>query len=164
VKKLLVGLFAIAISISAVAEPGKRESIKELLELTNVDSMVDTMYGQMDQMFAGMGKQLGIRASEQDLFDDYMRKIGVLMKEEMSWEKIEEPMIDIYLKNYTEKEIQDMVRFYRSDSGRSLIEKMPAVMGESMVVGQEMMQAFLPRIQSMATELAEDLKARRATQ
>ena len=163
-KKVIAGLLAIAIHFSAVAEPGKRESIKELLELTNADAMIDTIYSQLDQMSAGMAQQLGITASEQKIFERYMGKVSTSMKEDMSWEKMEAPMIDIYLANYTEKELQDMLAFYRSDTGRSLIEKMPAVMGESMVLSQKMMEGFMPKIQQITKEMAEELKAHRASQ
>ena len=57
----------------------------------------------------------------------------------MNWAKMKKPMIKIYLKHYSEKEIKDMVAFYKSDSGQSMIQKMPAVMGDSMLLSQEMM-------------------------
>src|SRR5690606_16830308 len=101
------------------------------------------------------------KPSEQDVFDNYMRKIAAAMKEEMSWEKMKDPMIDIYLKHYTETEVQDMLNFYRSETGRSLIEKMPMVMGESMLLSQEMMNGFMPTIQRLSEELKKDLEAHR---
>lgn len=161
-KKLLIGTFCLLIHLSVLAESSKRESIEELLEITNVDSMIDSMYGQMDQMLIGMGQQMGVKPSEQHIFDNFMKKIVASMKEEMSWEKMKEPMIDIYLKYYTEKEVQDMLVFYRSETGRSLIEKMPIVMGESMALSQEMMQSFMPKIIEMSEDLQEELEAHRS--
>jgi len=160
-KKLIIGTFCLLIHLSVSAESSKRQSIEELLEITNVDSMVASMYDQMDHMLIGMGKQMGVKPSEQDVFDNYMRKIAAAMKEEMSWEKMKDPMIDIYLKHYTETEVQDMLNFYRSETGRSLIEKMPMVMGESMLLSQEMMNGFMPTIQRLSEELKKDLEAHR---
>jgi len=93
-----------------------------------------------------------------------MKKITAAMREEMSWDKMEGPMIDIYLNNYTEEEIQDLLVFYRTDTGRALIKKMPAVLGESMLVSQELMQGFMPKLRELSGDLAEELKARRNTE
>jgi hypothetical protein len=57
-----------------------------------------------------------------------MSKAAAAMKGEMTWEKMKEPMIDVYLKHYTEIEINDMLAFYNTESGKSIIKKMPAVM------------------------------------
>lgn len=163
-KKLIAGFLCIAVHLSAPADASKRESVEALLELTQADAMMDNMYAQMDQMFVGMGQQLGIKPSEQPLFEEYMQNVVAAMREEMSWEKMEDPMIDIYLKHYTEEEIQDMLAFYRSDTGRSMVEKMPQVMNESMVVAQQMMRSFMPRIQELAMEFREKLEAHRAAE
>ena len=71
-------------------------------------------------------------------------------------------MIDLYLKIYTEKEIDDMLIFYRSETGRSMIEKMPAVLSESVIISQEMMQSFMPKVMEFSQEMEEELYARRS--
>lgn len=161
-RRLIIGILIIAVHFSAYAESSKRESVEELMEITNVDALIDSMYSQMDQMLSGMGQQMGIKPSEQDMFDNFMKKVAASMKKEMSWEKMKDPMIDIYLKIYTEKEIQDILDFYRSETGRSLIKKMPQVMRESMVLSQQMMKGFMPKVKELSLELKEELEARRS--
>lgn len=163
-KKLIVMGFVFLMSVTAFAQDSQRESVEELLRAANADSMVDNMYMQMNQVFEGMGEQLGIKEDEQPLFDQYMKNVFAAMREDMSWEKMEDPMIDLYLKHYTEKEIQDMLAFYKSETGRSMVNKMPAVMGDSMQLSQQMMQAFLPKMKLMAQEFQSELKAHRSRQ
>ena len=149
------------LAFSAMAEQSKRESVEALLTLTNADAIVDSIYAQMDQMFAGMSTQLGIKPSEQSAFDRYMKKVVVAMREDMSWEKMKDPMIDIYLKHYTEQEIQDMLAFYQTATGQSMITKMPAVMSDSMAISQAMVKDFLPKITAMAQEFRKELEEAR---
>lgn len=73
-------------------------------------------------------------------------------------------MIDIYLNNFTEEEIQDLLSFYRSNTGRSLIKKTPMVMGESVKLSQEMMVEMMPKIQELAAEFAQELREHRQLQ
>ncbi|ARU56708.1 hypothetical protein OLMES_2658 [Oleiphilus messinensis] len=160
-KKLVVVVIGVFLSFSAYSQDSKRESVEELLRVTNMESMIDGMYGQMNQVFQGMGAQLGVKPDEQPIFDAYMKKVFSAMTETMNWEKLKEPMIDIYLKHYTEKEVQDMLTFYHSETGRSMVEKMPVVMADSMKISQGMMTSFLPKVQSMAHELRTELENHR---
>lgn len=160
-RKLAIVVIGMFLSFSIYAQDSKRESAEELLRVSNMDSMIDGMYGQMNQMFVGLEEQLDIKPDEQPIFDAHMNKLITLLQEDMSWEKIKEPLIDIYLKHYTEKEIQDMLAFYQTETGRSMVSKMPLVMNDSMLFSQEMMKSLLPKIQSLAQELKVEIQKHR---
>lgn len=156
-KALVALMLCVFLSANALAaEQSRRESVEELLNLMDMDAMLDGMYGQLNQMAAGMGRQMGVQPSEQALFDEFMAEFVGLMREEITWAKMKEPMIDIYLRHYSEEEIQGMLAFYGSDVGQSVIAKMPVVMGESMQISQAMMTDFMPKVQ----QLAQDFKKR----
>lgn len=162
-KKIVVCLmFLILPSLSFAGDEQKREDIENLLALMNVDAMVENMYSQMDKMMMGMAKQAGIQPSEKVIFERFMLKMTAAMKEEVSWAKMKDPLIDVYVKHYSDKEIADMVAFYNSESGRSMIQKMPAVMNDSMLVSQGLMQEFMPTIQELTAEFRQDLKEARS--
>jgi hypothetical protein len=152
------------VSLSSVVYGGdseKRENIEKLMKLTKSDTIVDTMYSQVEQMTAGMGKKFGVKPSEKKYLDKYFKKVTDVMKQEMSWEKMKEPMIQIYMKNFSEEELSDMVVFYESKTGRAITEKMPIVMQDSMHIAQGLMKDFIPKVQELAKELREELKAAR---
>ena len=138
----------------------KRESVEELFNLINAESLIDTTYSQLGQYIQGMGQQLGVvKPSEQELFDEFMSKVVSLMTAEMTWDKIKEPMIKIYLKHYSEKEIQDQIAFYKSDSGQSIIRKQPAVATDLMVLRQEAIKNLMPKLKKMSEEFEAKLTA-----
>jgi hypothetical protein len=139
----------------------KQESVEELLALSKADAALDAAYGQMDQLFVNMGKQLGVKPEEQEMFDKFMLKMASLMKEEMSWDKMKGPMIEIYLKHYTEKEVQDMITFYKSESGRSMISKQADVAKDTMMLSQKMIEGFLPKVMKLSQEMEAELAAKR---
>jgi uncharacterized protein len=163
-KKIIVCLLLFilpSISYSADENKSKRESVENLLAIIKAESMIDTIYSQMDQMMQSASQQFGIKPSEQEIFNKFMFKTISLMKSEITWEKMKEPMITIYLNHYSEKEIQDMVAFYESDSGQSMIRKMPAVMQDSMKLSQEILKDFLPKLEKLSSELEEELAVSR---
>ncbi len=161
-KQLIFTLILMMTSTLASAENAvKRESVEHLLEVMKVEATIDAMYSQLDQMFLGMAKQLGIRESEQHIFDNFMSRMATAMEEEMTWEKMKDPMIDIYIKHYSETEINDLLKFYSTDSGKAIISKMPLVMHDSMLVSQSMIKDFMPRIKELSIELNKELKQAR---
>lgn len=66
---------------------------------------------------------------------------------------VEETMYPLYSKFFSEKELADMVTFYKSPTGQKLVEQMPNLMLESFKITEE---KFLPRIQKIAEEIIQE--------
>jgi len=158
-KTIIIFLISVLSVISYAADESKKESVEELLALMKADSMIDTIYSQMDQTMQGMARRLGVTPSEKKIFDTYMVNMVNLMKSEINWKKMKGPMVDLYLKHYTGKEIKDMVSFYKSDSGQSMVKKMPAVISDSISISQDMMKDFIPKMLAMSQELKKEIDA-----
>ncbi len=154
-KKTLIIILLLS-TFNTLGETNKRQLAEELIVLTNVESTINVMYDQMGKMTQGMSQQLGIKPSESEFFEKGMARMFSLMNEEMK-----EPTIEIYIKHYTEKELQDIVAFYKTKSGKSMISKMPLVMEDSMVIAQSMLKDFLPKMQALTKEMKEELAASR---
>ncbi len=162
-RKSIVMVFLLLAPFLLHSEEGvDRQSIEELLEVSDTKSMIDSMYAEMDKMFKGMAAQLKIKESEQHVFDKFMKKMFSAMKAEMSWEKMKEPVIEIYMRNYTKQEISEILAFYKTETGKSLVKKMPIVMRESMQVSQSMFMEFMPTIQQLAQEMKAELTSVRS--
>lgn len=162
-KKIFVLAIGLIFSLGTFAsEPAKKESVEKLLELTEASKMVDSMWGQIENMFAGLATQMGVTEADRPAYDRYMKKVGELLRKDMSWQKLKDPTIQIYIKHLTEEEVQGMITFYRTDVGRSMIKKMPVIMQDSMGLGQKMMVDTLPKIKVLAEELAAEIKAEKS--
>jgi hypothetical protein len=161
-KKIALVLLLLIVPVLVNAENNvQRETVERLLEVMKADKMIDAMYSQMDQMFVGFAKELNVKEDERPIFDKFMSKAVATMKEEMTWEKMKDPMINVYMKHYTETEINDLLVFYSSESGKSIINKIPAVMQDSMLISQSMLKEFMPKLMKMSEELSKDLMTAR---
>ncbi len=160
--KIITLLLAVSLStVAQAADLSKTDKVEKLFVLMETDKMMDTMYSQIEGMVVGMGQQLGIKEGEQEIFDAYMADVMKIMKEDMSWQKMKKPLVDVYTKHYSEEELEGMLAFFSSDVGKSMTEKMPAVMQDSMVISQSMMQSILPKIQQAAQNMEKELAAAR---
>lgn len=163
--KGLVAFVFVVFSVGVHAdESSKQAKLSELVNVMDMDAMVESMYSQMEVLMQNMSTQMGVQASEQATFDKYYSQMITLLQDELSWEKMEPSVVDIYNRNFSEKEIDDMLAFYKTETGQSLLTKMPVVMQESMQMSQALMQSAIPKIQAIAQELSADLEKARATE
>lgn len=158
---LIVIWISILASVAYADEPPEDEALQELSALMKMDKLVDSMYSQIEVMLQNMSTNMGVKPDEQTIFDEYYSKMVLVMKQEMSWEKFEKPLLGIYAKHFSAQEIQDMITFYKSQTGKKSIEKMPELMQESMILGQKMVQAVLPKIDEISKQLSDDLEMHR---
>jgi hypothetical protein len=132
-------LFALGCNKSQGAEAAndkaKHDKIVALLELTgalNLGKQVGTaMLGQLESLFSNGG-------ADPKAADLFRKRFTEAIDKEMA---IGSPLItdivDVYARHYSEKELDDMITFYRTETGKKLIKSMPEVVGECMAAGQK---------------------------
>src|SRR5215217_4974020 len=88
-----------AIGASAPASPA---SVERLLQAIDVERTVDASFAQVGQFAETMAAQAGIRTQDRATFERYMQRVTEVMREEAGWAKLKEPMVQIYVKHYSE--------------------------------------------------------------
>ncbi|MDR0779829.1 MAG: DUF2059 domain-containing protein [Pseudomonadales bacterium] len=148
-RKLLT-LIALLSSFGIHAAPASQESVEKLLAVTNVESMMESLYSSVEQMMrqsmqqAAQGKTLS--AEEQRALDTVPAKFVALMREEASWQKLKPQYAQLYLETFDQEEVDGLLAFYSSSAGQALLNKMPLVIQKSMVLSQSLMQSLMPKM------------------
>lgn len=160
--KLNAIIFSILLTLPVFAqadEASKTAKLNELVQMTNInmDAMADSMYSQLNMMLKNMAKEMDVQPSEQAILNDYSHQMVAMVKDELSWDKMEPLIVDVYSRNFSEQEIDDMLAFYKTETGQSMLKKMPIVMQESMLASQHVIQNLLPKVQAAAKKLGQDL-------
>ena len=161
--KKLIFVVGVLVAINAISEPqSKKENINELMQLLDMDAVIDSMYEQTELMLKNMGREMNVQPEEQALFDDYFSEMMNVFREDFSWEKMEPSMTALYDQTFTDSEVADMLAFYKTETGRSVINKMPQVMSQSLQISNQMATTAMPKLQALSSELEMKLAARRA--
>jgi len=162
-KKIIAIFIMMAISIPAFAQSASKESVKELLKITKSEQFLGQMSQQINTMMHSsiekitQGRKL---TTKQELaVVNYTQELGKIMQEELTWAKLEPEMIKIYAEEFSQEEIDGMIKFYKTPVGQSTIDKMPIVMQKSMQVGYKQIDAITPKIMQAADKLAKDMQA-----
>lgn len=154
---LVVFTLLFAFTLSA-QDNQQQDSLDELFELMNMDSMVNTIYDQMETVFADIEKDFEMSSEEMAINKKYRKLQTKVMKKEMSWQMMKVDLKHIYLQNFTKNEIAEMLAFYKSPTGQSVLRTMPIVMQESMQLSQVMAQKMMPKLQELSTQKQQALQ------
>jgi len=162
---ILLAYLAMCPAIAAEA-PASEASVRELLSITQSQKLVDGTMGQVDAMMQRSMKQAlagqTLTADQQRIMDNMRTKMIALFREDMKWETLEPMFIDIYKQSFTQKEVDGMLDFYKSEPGQAVIAKMPLVMQNTMQAMQGRMAVMLPKLQQLQQDAIAELKASRA--
>lgn len=155
---LLITLLLICSQTTIAADDAaKKAELEKMFALTDLNSMMDSMYAQMGAMFEQMVAQQNIPMEEQEAAKKYFTKMEALLREEMSWAKMEAPIMDAYARVYTVEDLKAINDFYETSAGQKMIEKMPQLMQETMQISQTMAQSLIPKFQALAEEMKQEM-------
>ena len=161
-----VGLAMWAAAAASQAAPASAESVRTLMDITKTRSMVDSMAGSIEASIrqgamAGFAQRSGgkpMTAAQQASLDRMVARMAGIVRSSLRWEDLEPEYMKIYVETFDQDEIDGMIAFYRTPTGRALITKMPVVLQRSMAFSQARMQALMPKIMSMMDDELKTMK------
>ena len=153
-KVICILLFILPLLINSYSQT-KQESIKELFHLMQQDSIMDKMFNSvipsiMNQMQSRMPIDSTAKVHSNEMLNFIMQTA-----KDISKKMIDEDMVVLYDKYFTQDEIKDFVTFYKSPSGQKFIKVTPDIQKDVMMV---MMQKYIPEMQKAVKNRIEEMK------
>jgi hypothetical protein len=142
-KIILVLLFSIPVLLNCQAQT-KQENIKVLFQLMQTDSVVEKM---MNSMIPVMMKSVpqAQDSTAKSLLDATMKKMTQVMMT-ITKRLLNEDMVGLYDKYFTESEIKDLATFYKSSAGKKMVAVSPELNKEMMMI---LITKYFPEMQQM---------------
>ncbi|MDO7137071.1 DUF2059 domain-containing protein [Algibacter lectus] len=118
-KKLLcIGLFMLTLAIQAQEQSDFKKETIEFIKITGVGSAFETAIAQLGMMVPDEKK------------DAYTKEANGTL------DGLYDKMADLYMGEFTQPEIQELVRFYNTDLGKKLASKQLNLAQRGMAMGQ----------------------------
>ena len=159
---VLMAILGAPAALAAGTRPSE-QSLRQLFEVMHTSSMLDTVMSQIDtsaraaMLQATAGEPLN--EDQKRIMSDTQSRVMALMKEELDWAGLEPMMIEVYRDSFTQKEVDGMLKFYRSEAGQAVITKLPAVMQGMMQKMQVRMQGLTPKVVQLEKDAVMQLRA-----
>lgn len=153
--KKLTLIFSICLmSILSAQAQSKHESVLKLINLMQQDAMVDKMFEGMSSSFSqqiqSQAKDSAAQVKAKAMMDAMFGSIKGITKK-----LINEDMVALYEKYFTEADIQSYIRFYQSTSGKKMITVMPDMQKDIMNI---MMTKYIPELKTTMEKKEKELK------
>lgn len=140
---LLAALCLLFSASDMLAQSGSTQKEKNIRQLLALTGSGDLGRQTMQQLLVSMRQAMP--QVPEEFWQEFMAKANP--------ERIADLIVPIYMKHFTDTEIDAMLAFYKSDAGQSVVRKLPVVTQESILAGQEWGQA-------MAGEIVQELKVK----
>jgi hypothetical protein len=116
-----------------------RAKVKELFELMNMEKVMEV--GIQEAINAQMQANPEM-VKFKDIMLDFFSK-------HMSWKSVERGFVDDYMETFSQAEIEDMIAFYQTPTGKKTITTLPELMKRGSQHGMEKVQQNMPELLRM---------------
>ena len=123
-KKNILAIAFLVFGVFTNAQSSKDVKIAELLETMGSTHAMKTSFEYMINYY----KQNNPQISSQ-YWDNSLKHVD--------YNELVQKLVPVYSKHFTEQEIVDLLNFYTTSTGKKMIEKMPAILEESMEIGRK---------------------------
>jgi hypothetical protein len=106
--------------------------------------------GGMEQaLVQSIEQMLNIQIRQKPSLVPYKEVMSKFLKKYMSYESLKDDIVAIYMEEFTEKELQEILAFYKTPTGRKTLEKMPQLMAKGAQLGVLRVQQNIGELQEM---------------
>ncbi|MGE8498698.1 MAG: DUF2059 domain-containing protein [Pseudomonas sp.] len=130
---------------------------EQFLQLARADKLAVPVYAQVQQMFAQRFAESGAPQNKQAVLESYQAKANTALDQAVGWDKIKPDMVKLYTSNFTEAELQELITFYKSPLGQKVLQKMPTLTAESAQLTQAKLEAAVPQVNKLLTDMTAEL-------
>ncbi len=141
----LVVMFAVVAALPAAGAQAEDASASEILELLKVSGTEDALRPVTAQILesARRGAESAAQATGRPLDQEHLRKLSVAFDPD----KLLAIVGGVYARHFDKREVQDLLAFYRSPTGRKLALSQAAINREMQEAIQSWVQAQAPAVE-----------------
>ena len=134
-------------------EASKAAKVEEFLRLAKMDEMLrQSLALATSQVKSGVLKEMmGVKLPPemQKNADVLQDKVSRVVSDALAWEKLKPAYVKLFADAYSEAEIDDIVAFYKSSTGQSMVAKSPLIMTKASEIVQRRMTEAQPELQKL---------------
>ena len=96
-------------------------------------------------------------ADQKARVEDFKKQAAQLVEASVGWDAMKPALIDLYAKTFTEDQLDQILAFYKTPAGATLLEKMPALNAEFGALGNTRVNSLRDQLQKAYQDLQNSL-------
>jgi len=156
-------LFAVLLCLPLAAradDASHRAKAKEVIEILHMERMVSNlMDNAMKQTSSVTAQRYGgqMPPDVQTSLADFQKKLAGVMEPQVGWTGVEPEFIRLYTEAFTEEQLDEMLTFYKSPTGKLMLEKQPQINDQASKLLQTRITAMQPQVRDMFNDFEKSL-------
>lgn len=130
-------LFTLLSPLAAADNASHRQAAADILDLISGPELFRAGFQAMlKPMLSGMRENGATEAQVREIeaaFNDWLEK-------EIKWDELKPQMLELYVREFSEPELRDILAFYKSPTGLKALKRLPALMAEGAKIGEKYAQ------------------------
>ncbi len=149
---ILSGTYLLAEAPATPSKVEKSKSYDEAYKLLKVMNLEKSYAETLDQMMQAQSRMLPAELqNDKAKMEQYTKVVNDFINKYVGWDKMKDDMAKMYTKHYTASELQDLSKFYATETGKKTIKVMPQIAAESMQISQG---KIMPHMQELQESIA----------
>jgi len=155
-KQILIMAFILIFSFTVVAyadEASKLKLVDEMFAILKLDSQLNIMFTQLKEMQRRLllDKLKGDKELQFES-EKMMTELLDLLEKEFTQGTYLNNCKKMYAEVFTEKELEGIIQFYKSEAGQALIKKMPEMLQKVFSMADQLAKDLQPKIEKIMQE------------
>lgn len=157
--RVILAVFLLLAGAPLLADPQSHAAeARRFLQLTRADKLSVPAYAQVQQMFAQRFAQVQGKDSQKPILERYQAQANTALDKAVGWQTLEPELVDLYVRAFTEAELKELLAFYQTPTGRTLLEQLPQLNAMSAQLTQDRLQKAVPEVNQLLGEMSAELK------
>ena len=145
---VVISVLLMGAAAAFAGEATHRKNSIKLLELLNIDKGLDQAVESMVAAQVRQSPQMGLY--EEELRTFYMKYL--------SWSSLKEDMAKLYMAEFSEKELKELIAFYETPTGRKAVKSQTNLTKMTMLMQQRRVKENSDELKAMLEAKTEKLK------
>lgn len=103
-------------------------------------------------------RMVAIQVARNKRISGYEEVLNNFYNKYSNWDIVKDDVIELYTIKFTEAELNELARFYKSPVGQKALAEVPTLMLETIAAGQKNIEKNLPELQQQIQKLQEEKK------
>ncbi|HSG30707.1 MAG TPA: DUF2059 domain-containing protein [Thermodesulfobacteriota bacterium] len=149
--KIILAAFSLFLTFTAFSiadETSHKKAAQELLVTMDIQNMLEKSNKRMVAIQVARNKRI---SGYEEVLNNFYNKYS-------NWDIVKDDVIELYTIKFTEAELNELARFYKSPVGQKALAEVPTLMLETIAAGQKNIEKNLPELQQQIQKLQEEKK------
>lgn len=140
-------------------EVSHRRLAEELMGLTQTEATVRNWRKRFDGQAQEVVADITQGRDPSRLTEEQMRAVqhfnergGAVLDDALSWSRLQEPLIRLYMQTFTEADTRELVAFYKTPVGQKMLTGLPALSEGLSTIVRNQVDGVRPRLQAISQD------------